>query len=411
MMQQKWVPSSGLRSNSLPSRTFSNLYAMTEVADGTDDLKAWVKASFEAGITAAISTLGNVVDAELQKISKRIEPFELMGQAMEEELVPLRGLNAELVDTRVALQEQLANLIATVADHCARQKLCDIECVEALSPAAALISKSKARRMRRTNCAQQHQWSRELLLTARNPAERDSTDIAAATLIPAGVTLPAWPEQSSIEQRIHNLEVLAVASASHFAPVVPTPILADQSGTAGGHGAVEWGPWQSCTTYQEDWFASDAWEVLQQEFQEPSPTGHPLRAEAHAFAPAVSSSQTRNTKHFYDESIGVELDKCLDEIFNFMAINHCLASSEAEWLTIAAALASPTTPRSLVTATPPPSANPCTSNLKFYAVRQGRVPGVYDSWAAMVPHISGFERAEFSTFKTRLDAEAWLCFH
>ena len=237
---------------------------MTEVADGTDNLKAWVKASFEAGITAAISTLGNVVDAELQKISKRIEPFELMGQAMEEELVPLRGLNAELVDTRVALQEQLANLTATVADHYARQKLCDIECVEALSPAAALISKSKARRMRRTNCAQQHQWSRKLLLTARNPAERDSTDIAAAALIPAGVASPAWPEQSSIEQRIHNLEVLAVASASHFAPVVPTPILADQSGTAGGHGAVEWGPWQSCTTYQEDWFASDAWEVLQQ---------------------------------------------------------------------------------------------------------------------------------------------------
>ena len=105
---------------------------MTEVADGTDDVKAWVKASFGAGITAAISTLGNVVDAELQKISKRIEPFALMGQAMEEELVPLRGLNAELVDTRVALQEQLANLTATVADHYARQRFCDIECVEAL---------------------------------------------------------------------------------------------------------------------------------------------------------------------------------------------------------------------------------------------------------------------------------------
>ena len=49
-----------------------------------------------------------------------------------------------------------------------------------------------------------------------------------------------------------------------------------------------------------------------------------------------------------------------------------------------------------------------TTESKFYAVRQGRCPGVYDSWAAMVPHTRGFKRAEFCKFDTRSAAEAWL---
>lgn len=42
---------------------------------------------------------------------------------------------------------------------------------------------------------------------------------------------------------------------------------------------------------------------------------------------------------------------------------------------------------------------------KFYAVRAGLVPGVYESWAACSAQVTGFSGAVFKSFATRRDAE------
>ena len=44
----------------------------------------------------------------------------------------------------------------------------------------------------------------------------------------------------------------------------------------------------------------------------------------------------------------------------------------------------------------------------WYAVRSGRAPGLYASWAAAEPQVRGFPRAEFRGFRRREDAEAYL---
>lgn len=44
---------------------------------------------------------------------------------------------------------------------------------------------------------------------------------------------------------------------------------------------------------------------------------------------------------------------------------------------------------------------------KFYAVRAGHQPGIYDTWAECQKQISGFRGAQFKSFTTREDAEAF----
>lgn len=44
---------------------------------------------------------------------------------------------------------------------------------------------------------------------------------------------------------------------------------------------------------------------------------------------------------------------------------------------------------------------------KFYAVKRGRVPGVYDNWPAAQEMIKGVP-AEHKSFKTRAEALAWI---
>ncbi|MBO4838463.1 MAG: ribonuclease H family protein [Lachnospiraceae bacterium] len=44
---------------------------------------------------------------------------------------------------------------------------------------------------------------------------------------------------------------------------------------------------------------------------------------------------------------------------------------------------------------------------KYYAVRQGRVPGIYDSWDACREQVTGFPGAEYKSFALRSDAEAY----
>lgn len=46
--------------------------------------------------------------------------------------------------------------------------------------------------------------------------------------------------------------------------------------------------------------------------------------------------------------------------------------------------------------------------MKYYAVRYGKVPGIYESWADCQKMIYGFSGAVYKSFKNREDAEAFL---
>jgi ribonuclease HI len=45
---------------------------------------------------------------------------------------------------------------------------------------------------------------------------------------------------------------------------------------------------------------------------------------------------------------------------------------------------------------------------KFYAVRKGRVPGLYFSWEDCAREVIGFKGAEHKRFGTLADAEVYL---
>ena len=45
---------------------------------------------------------------------------------------------------------------------------------------------------------------------------------------------------------------------------------------------------------------------------------------------------------------------------------------------------------------------------KFYAVRRGRVPGIYTSWDECRRQVTGYSGAEYKGFETRADAEAFM---
>lgn len=45
---------------------------------------------------------------------------------------------------------------------------------------------------------------------------------------------------------------------------------------------------------------------------------------------------------------------------------------------------------------------------KFYAVKAGRVPGVYTAWADAEKHVKGFGGAAYKSFGDRASAEAWI---
>lgn len=45
---------------------------------------------------------------------------------------------------------------------------------------------------------------------------------------------------------------------------------------------------------------------------------------------------------------------------------------------------------------------------KWYAIRCGRVPGIYTSWPEAEKQVKGFPKARFKGFATREEAEAWL---
>ena len=45
---------------------------------------------------------------------------------------------------------------------------------------------------------------------------------------------------------------------------------------------------------------------------------------------------------------------------------------------------------------------------KFYAVRRGRVPGIYTAWDECRRQVTGFKGAEYKGFETRADAEAFM---
>ena len=49
-----------------------------------------------------------------------------------------------------------------------------------------------------------------------------------------------------------------------------------------------------------------------------------------------------------------------------------------------------------------------TNKKKFYAVKIGKISGIYESWAECEPLIKGFPGAEYKSFPTRAEAEFYL---
>jgi ribonuclease HI len=45
---------------------------------------------------------------------------------------------------------------------------------------------------------------------------------------------------------------------------------------------------------------------------------------------------------------------------------------------------------------------------KFYAVRKGRQPGIYQTWTECAAQVNGYEGAQYKSFATRAEAEAYL---
>lgn len=46
--------------------------------------------------------------------------------------------------------------------------------------------------------------------------------------------------------------------------------------------------------------------------------------------------------------------------------------------------------------------------MKYYAIRKGRNTGVFDKWAEVSKHVTGFKGAEFKSFNSLADAEIYL---
>ena len=46
--------------------------------------------------------------------------------------------------------------------------------------------------------------------------------------------------------------------------------------------------------------------------------------------------------------------------------------------------------------------------MKYYAVREGRVPGVYTSWATAREHVEFYRNCDHRSFRTRKDAEHYV---
>lgn len=45
---------------------------------------------------------------------------------------------------------------------------------------------------------------------------------------------------------------------------------------------------------------------------------------------------------------------------------------------------------------------------KFYAVRNGRVPGIYTEWLSAQDQITGWQKPKHRSFSTRIEAQRWL---
>ena len=46
--------------------------------------------------------------------------------------------------------------------------------------------------------------------------------------------------------------------------------------------------------------------------------------------------------------------------------------------------------------------------MKYYAVKNGRVPGIYNSWAECQKQIHGFKNASYKSFTSRKEAEEFI---
>ena len=46
--------------------------------------------------------------------------------------------------------------------------------------------------------------------------------------------------------------------------------------------------------------------------------------------------------------------------------------------------------------------------MRYYAVREGRVPGVYTNWATARDHVEFYRNCDHRSFRTRKDAEHYV---
>lgn len=49
-----------------------------------------------------------------------------------------------------------------------------------------------------------------------------------------------------------------------------------------------------------------------------------------------------------------------------------------------------------------------TRTMPYYAVRRGRRPGIYPTWAACEAQVKGFSGAQYRKFKSQVEADAWM---
>ena len=51
---------------------------------------------------------------------------------------------------------------------------------------------------------------------------------------------------------------------------------------------------------------------------------------------------------------------------------------------------------------------PFKQKMRYYAVREGRVPGVYTNWATARDHVEFYRNCDHRSFRTRKDAEHYV---
>jgi hypothetical protein len=318
-----------------------------------------------------------------------------LGNAFEKELQPLRTLQSQLDDMKLALREQIAQLTLLVECPNAEKSVESereskrTETSVVLDVAAPVLlvdartpTHSKRRRERRKKCSSSFARSRELFLIAREK-----------------VTIPEV-ESRQINQVVFSREPFA------FPPVAPPGlekfVMSQQALSCPRHDIditaeevanVDWGPFQSWDlqngggfecNYWPDWSSDDVWECLQPVLSCSAPAGASLRADA----PASSPRGAAESSTAVDRSL--EPDRLvIDPV--------------------------PHEPTDVPSARPQIEFYGPLANGPVFALRQGRRPdgeeirkGIYANFQFLAAETRRGTLVEYKKFPNAREAEAWL---